>query len=92
MKNILFIVLGLFVLCNACIEDDSRLPDKPISEITISYDSDSINVDVNAELIYDPEIEQTGNLPLTYEWSYQTVGKNNSKDSLRFLSDERVLK
>lgn len=92
MKNIIFVILGMLLLCHACIEDESALPDKPISEITISADFDSLSVDFGMELVYEPQIEQTGDLDLTYEWSYSQIDKKGNRDSLRFLSNERVLR
>lgn len=92
MKKVIFIIFGMLLLCHACIEDESTLPDKPISEITISADFDTLSIDFGMELVYEPQIEQTGDLDLTYEWSYSQIDKKGNRDSLRFLSNERVLR
>ena len=45
MKNIWFISLCAVILFHACIDDDSTLPVKSISEISIHAPSDTINLD-----------------------------------------------
>ncbi len=97
MKNIWFISLCVLVLFYACIDDDSTLPVKTISEISIKAPSDTINIDFGFELIYDPEIEQTiEGKELSYEWCYHGYSKTSIggmvKDSLKFLSNERILR
>ena len=85
------------ILFHACIDDDSTLPVKAISEISIQAPSDTINLDFGFELVYEPEIEQTmEDMELSYEWSYHGYTKTSIggtvKDSLKFLSNERVLR
>lgn len=97
MKNIWFISLCAVILFHACIDDDSTLPVKAISEISIQAPSDTINLDFGFELVYEPEIEQTiEDMELSYEWSYHGYTKTSIggivKDSLKFLSNERVLR
>ena len=97
MKNIWFISLCAIILFHACIDDDSTLPVKAISEISIQAPSDTINLDFGFELVYEPEIEQTmEDMELSYEWSYHGYTKTSIggivKDSLKFLSNERVLR
>ena len=97
IRNILFVSLWSMLLFYSCIDDDSTLPIKDISEITIKAQSDTINIDFGYELVFEPEIEQTmKNMELTYEWSYHGYVKSSIggflKDSLRFLSNEKVLR
>jgi hypothetical protein len=97
IRNILFVSLWSVLLFYSCIDDDSTLPIKDISEITIKAQSDTINIDFGYELVFEPEIEQTmKNMELTYEWSYHGYVKSSIggflKDSLRFLSNEKVLR
>ena len=54
MKNIWFISLCAIILFHACIDDDSTLPVKAISEISIQAPSDTINLDFGFELVYEP--------------------------------------
>lgn len=97
MKKIL--ALATIVLCTAaCINDDSDLPIKEISNISIFSPSDTINVDYGFELSYEPDsIKQTiDGVDLSYEWAYQSLSKNSFGsvvlDSLKVISNERVLK
>lgn len=99
MKNILHTILyfALLFCYQACIEDDSTLPTKEISEITIETVSDTINLDYGYELVYDPEVSQTmEDMELSYEWSYNGYVKTSigglTRDSLKFLSNEPVLR
>ena len=78
MKNIWFISLCAIILFHACIDDDSTLPVKAISEISIQAPSDTINLDFGFELVYEPEIEQTmEDMELSYEWSYHGYTKTS---------------
>ena len=97
IRNILFVSLWSVSLFYSCIDDDSTLPIKDISEITIKAQSDTINIDFGYELVFEPEIEQAmKNMELTYEWSYHGYVLSSIggflKDSLRFLSNEKVLR
>lgn len=97
IKRIWFISVCLMILSYSCIDDDSTLPIKDISEITIEVPSDTINIDYGYELVFEPEIKQTmEDLDLSYEWSYYGYIKGSiggvHKDSLRFLSADKVLR
>ena len=97
IKNIWFVSFCLMLLSYSCINDDSTLPVHPISEITIETESDTLNVDYGYELVVDPKITQSDeNMELKYEWMYHGYKKGGiggwSPDSLRFLSNEKVLK
>lgn len=97
VKNIWYISTCLVMLFYSCIDDDSTLPIKDISEITIESPSDTINIDFGYELVFEPEIKQTmEDMALTYEWSYYGYVRGSIggmyKDSLRYLSNEKVLK
>ena len=58
-ENIWFISLCAIILFHACIDDDSTLPVKAISEISIQALLTRLILISGFELVYEPEIEQT---------------------------------
>lgn len=94
-KYIWLLSLGVFLMGYACIEDDSTLPDKPISEITITSEATELNLDFGYPLIIEPQIEQTmPEMELTYEWAYHGYVRSPLggliRDSLHLISTEPV--
>lgn len=94
----IILLLSLPWLLNSCIDDRSEFGVRPISEIIIETVSDTINVDFGIELVYEPKsVSQTiDGKELHYEWKYCGFIKNSigsvMRDSLKFLSNKRVLK
>lgn len=76
MKKLIYILFGCFLLTvqQACYDDASTLPDKPIVEVAIGTTArDTINLYFNDTLRIPITIESTDN-DLTYEWGYGESG------------------
>lgn len=66
------ILMPVLLLLSACYHDESSVDTRAISEIAVdlgSYDdSEEINVEMHDTLTLEPEVTQTKDLPLSYEW------------------------
>ena len=96
-RNIIFYLLLVVLISASCIKDTSTWPDKEISEITVTNEIDTLNIDFGYELVLEAETQQTmSDLELTYEWAYQGFVKAGTgaivADALQVVSDEKVLR
>lgn len=71
-----FTLFGL----GACLDDQSSLGDRELSEITISAPHDTLTAYFGEEFVVsDLSVEQSGEeLPLAYEWSYGTLNTDEN--------------
>ena len=85
----------------ACLDDQSSLGDRVLSEITISAPYDTLTAYFGEEFVVSHlSVEQSGKeLPLVYEWSYGTLNMDEDgmvaypiKDSLHVVSHDPELK
>ena len=92
-----FTLFGL----GACLDDQSSLGDRELSEITISAPHDTLTAYFGEEFVVSHlSVEQSGEeLPLAYEWSYGTLNTDEDgmasypiKDSLHIVSHDPELK
>lgn len=103
MKNILFTILVVFLLC-ACYDDESTLPQVEYPTIVASRQGEDqyLTVSLGEEFIYEPRLgrmQGRDTIPLTesefenysYEWSLSllSTGIDTTKE---VISDERILK
>ena len=74
-----FTLFGL----GSCLDDQSSLGDRELSEITISTPHDTLTAYFGEEFVVsDLSVEQSGEeLPLAYEWSYGTFGTDEHTDN-----------
>ena len=98
--NIGILCFTLFGL-GACLDDQSSLGDRELSEITISAPHDTLTAYFGEEFVVSHlSVEQSGEeLPLAYEWSYGTLNTDEDgmasypiKDSLHIVSHDPELK
>ena len=92
-----FTLFGL----GACLDDQSSLGNRELSEITISAPHDTLTAYFGEEFVVSHlSVEQSGEeLPLAYEWSYGTLNTDEDgmasypiKDSLHIVSHDPELK
>ena len=92
-----FTLFGL----GSCLDDQSSLGDRELSEITISTPHDTLTAYFGEEFVVsDLSVEQSGEeLPLAYEWSYGTLNTDENgmasypiKDSLHIVSHDPELR
>lgn len=102
MKEILYFVIVMLTLgVTSCLNDQTTGPHIDVSDIIISKEDTVLFPTVGVEFVFDPSsiISQTDpNCPLTYQWRGGKIvvdaltGKYNIEDSLKILSNEKVLK
>ena len=95
--SLCFTLFGL----GACLDDQSSLGNRELSEITISAPHDTLTAYFGEEFVVSHlSVEQSGEeLPLAYEWSYGTLNTDEDgmasypiKDSLHIVSHDPELK